>query len=178
LTLNETHYGPSLPISEDIAETQRCRNCDTIKPLTSYHNDKKNKNGKSTRCSSCARLSTKSWREQNLERSRAKSKELYNLHKDRYLKNSRNNYLKRKYKLSEKDYQQLENLAQGNCTICKTPFGTGRWDKAVVDHCHKTQLVRGLLCRQCNIGLGAFKDNPSYLINAISYLKDSNEQRD
>lgn len=52
------------------------------------------------------------------------------------------------------------------CGICETKFATA----PQVDHDHTTGLVRGLLCRRCNIGLGAFKDNQNSLIAAIRYL--------
>lgn len=43
-----------------------------------------------------------------------------------------------------------------------------------VDHCHKTNKIRGLLCINCNNGLGAFKDNVFSLNRAIQYLKENN----
>lgn len=39
------------------------------------------------------------------------------------------------------------------------------------DHCHKTKQFRGWLCSPCNVGLGMFKDSPSVLKKAISYLQ-------
>lgn len=60
--------------------------------------------------------------------------------------------------------------AQGNaCAICRTetPRGKGDWH---VDHDHVTGRVRGLLCQNCNIGLGNFRDDPSKLAAAITYL--------
>lgn len=39
-----------------------------------------------------------------------------------------------------------------------------------IDHNHITGKIRGLLCKQCNIGLGMFKDSTESLENAIEYL--------
>jgi hypothetical protein len=51
--------------------------------------------------------------------------------------------------------------------ICETE------EKLVVDHNHKNNLVRGLLCNHCNRGLGHFRDNPKLLNQAIQYLNNS-----
>lgn len=50
------------------------------------------------------------------------------------------------------------------CVIC------GLEEKLVVDHCHKTNKIRGMLCNHCNRGLGHFKDNPELLEFARIYL--------
>ena len=41
----------------------------------------------------------------------------------------------------------------------------------VIDHNHETNIVRGLLCHNCNVGLGHFKDSVGYLKEAINYLE-------
>lgn len=65
-------------------------------------------------------------------------------------------------------------LIFGNkCNICSTPFDPHSEDnqaKPHVDHGHHTNLVRGLLCSDCNKGLGKFRDNPRTLHRAITYL--------
>ncbi len=60
----------------------------------------------------------------------------------------------------------------GECRICNVKLNKNRYvgDMAVVDHCHTTGKIRGLLCNSCNRGLGYFRDNPKFLSNAISYL--------
>jgi hypothetical protein len=40
-----------------------------------------------------------------------------------------------------------------------------------IDHDHKTGLVRGLLCKHCNQGLGHFRDSTTFLHNAVGYLE-------
>lgn len=74
---------------------------------------------------------------------------------------------KRLYGLSQGDYAALIDAQDGKCAICKTPLG----EKFHTDHCHISGVVRGLLCRGCNMGLGFFKDSASRLLNAIRYLK-------
>ena len=50
------------------------------------------------------------------------------------------------------------------CFICK------RTENLNVDHCHKTNEIRGVLCTRCNLGIGYFKDDPMLLKKAIKYL--------
>lgn len=56
----------------------------------------------------------------------------------------------------------------GICEICGEK---GNARALSVDHCHKTNQLRGLLCSQCNVGLGYFKDNPTLLRKAAEYLE-------
>jgi Recombination endonuclease VII len=58
----------------------------------------------------------------------------------------------------------------GKCAICPAR-SSDHGKKFHVDHCHETGKVRALLCNNCNNGLGRFKDNAEYLINAANYIK-------
>lgn len=78
--------------------------------------------------------------------------------------------------------QRLQLLADqgGVCAICKTPIeftqtkgGGSSQFEAVIDHCHTTGKVRGVLCGLCNTGLGRFKDDKERLQRAITYLTES-----
>lgn len=64
------------------------------------------------------------------------------------------------------DDQTLKDMLNSTfeCTIC------GDETNLVVDHDHKTNTVRGLLCNKCNKGLGLFRDNPDFLEFARIYL--------
>lgn len=83
------------------------------------------------------------------------------------------NYLKNNYGIEAKDYERMLEEQDHKCKICK---GTGFKMKEehtlllMVDHCHTTGRVRGLLCHNCNRALGLLKDNVEALKNAIEYL--------
>ena len=72
-----------------------------------------------------------------------------------------------KYGLSEKEWIEMLEVQKNLCAICRTKQ-PGK--VLCIDHDHKTGAVRGLLCGNCNVGLGNFKDNTKILKSAISYL--------
>lgn len=76
----------------------------------------------------------------------------------------------RKYKYGVTREQVHAMLAEqdNQCKICSIEIS---YMTAHLDHCHTTSAVRGLLCKNCNWGLGFFKDDPALLSNAISYLQ-------
>lgn len=76
-------------------------------------------------------------------------------------------------RLSVADAQLLRLLTEkqkGRCAICRHKPQPGT--HLCVDHCHATGVVRGLLCRGCNLGLGCFKDSAPSLSAAILYLRE------
>jgi hypothetical protein len=69
------------------------------------------------------------------------------------------------YNLDSTGYQNMLKIQGYKCAIC-------RLEKVlVVDHCHNLNIIRGLLCNQCNTAIGLFKDNIESLYGAINYLK-------
>ena len=71
-----------------------------------------------------------------------------------------------RYGLSPDDYRKLVQQQGGVCAICKKADR-----ELVIDHCHATNVVRRLLCRKCNTGLGQFDDDPDVLRAAAAYLE-------
>lgn len=72
-----------------------------------------------------------------------------------------------KYNISVEDYYKLAEKQEQACAICKEVV-----KPLCIDHCHSTDIVRGLLCRTCNACLGMAKDNILILQSAIEYLKE------
>lgn len=83
------------------------------------------------------------------------------------------NYLRRNYDITVEQYQKMLTEQNSKCKICNKPgFKIKESHKLllVVDHCHKTGKVRGLLCHNCNRALGLLQDSVTNLENAIQYL--------
>jgi hypothetical protein len=78
--------------------------------------------------------------------------------------------LKSMYGILQEDYDALLASQNGHCAIC----GGDRFDKRRkalgVDHDHLTGVVRGLLCRSCNLAIGLLRDDPALLRAALDYL--------
>jgi hypothetical protein len=62
---------------------------------------------------------------------------------------------------------------QGKCKICGVHQSELK-RKFSLDHCHETEMLRGLLCGKCNTGLGMFNDNVKSMIKACIYLNENN----
>ncbi len=112
----------------------------------------------------------KEWREDNPDklkeqrnRSRPRQQNYYQKNKESF----KDKFLQRRYDISIHEYNSMLDLQNGNCKICNNPAGK---KQLAVDHDHATGKVRGLLCSNCNTGLGLFKDDIKLLENARRYL--------
>jgi len=98
-----------------------------------------------------------------------------NNRKDR-IEQARRSSLKIKYGMTIDDYENMFSAQDGKCAICNEignewVDSTGRKRPALlVDHCHETNKVRGLLCHNCNIGIGNLRHSLEILENAKKYL--------
>ena len=112
----------------------------------------------------------------DLEKRRARWREYYyrkiesnpNWNNERYNNSKlrrRNTRLNKKYNLESSQFDLMVESQQGVCAICKQPPKT----TLVVDHCHKTGKVRGLLCYSCNTGL-SWLERDGWLEQAQEYL--------
>jgi hypothetical protein len=102
-----------------------------------------------------------------------KNKERRNKNPEKTKAAERDSHLKRTYGISMNDYNRMYVEQDRKCLLCKNPCSSGR--NLSVDHCHKTGKVRGLLCINCNQGLGKFKDNIELMKSAILYIENHNK---
>lgn len=79
---------------------------------------------------------------------------------------SRNKYIKRTYGITLHQQESMYGQQQGGCAICDKDLGP----EPLVDHCHTTGAVRGLLCFHCNTALGHVFDDVKILDRMKEYL--------
>jgi hypothetical protein len=85
---------------------------------------------------------------------------------------AKNSELKRKFGITLDQYNQMLIDQEYKCACCGAlnPQGKGVFH---VDHCHKTGVIRGLLCHLCNTGIGKLGDDLPGLFKAVRYLEKS-----
>lgn len=114
---------------------------------------------------------SESFREQVKQRAKRTREARKERDPEAYWRQWRSKYLLRNYGISLEEYEALLLKQDGKCAICGSAEAVpGTKNCMAVDHDHKTGKVRGLLCMFCNRGLGAFKDSPAILKNAMDYL--------
>lgn len=132
-----------------------CGSCKAIKPVSEFYGrgDKKGARRKvQSKCKSCV-----------IDYHRQQRK----LYPDKW----KGKDLKTRFGIGIEEYNQMFEQQEGKCKICgkhQSEFSM----RLAVDHCHKTGVIRGLLCVHCNHGLGKFFDDTNLLLKAIEYLKD------
>lgn len=144
---------------EDLpADMRCCYKCENILPITMFSKRSEAKSGLRSICKTCDRKHQREWRKNSSA--------------------GREYHLKKSYNLSLEDYRSILESQNGVCVICgkeETLKLRGVTKPLHVDHNHRTGKVRGLLCNECNSGLGRFKDNIELLQSAIQYLRERDE---
>lgn len=81
----------------------------------------------------------------------------------------------KEYGISNEHYNRMLEEQSGVCAICGRDDLSEKGKCLAVDHCHKTNKIRGLLCSRCNLGMGIFEDSIVKLQQVIEYLRNNGE---
>ena len=131
----------SLVEASPSGEVKTCSKCGVEKPLDQYYVRKLSHDGRCAACKEC----------QNI--------------KDRQREYS---YI-HKYGITLDDYNGMFEEQDGKCGICEK-HQIELSTRLCVDHCHTTDEIRGLLCRDCNKALGMLGDNKESIQKVMDYL--------
>ena len=105
------------------------------------------------------------YREKHREKMRQYAKKYRDAHRDVP------QHLKKKYGITVEDKQAMWNLQDGKCAVCHEPMKHVFDRDCCVDHCHKTNKVRGLVHWYCNILVGVLEAKPLKLEQVIAYVE-------
>jgi hypothetical protein len=132
-------------------EYKTCTKCWKDKHTSEFYKSSSSHDGMRPECKACAKERHKGYVPKE-KRSTSKNR-IYTL--------------KYKYGLTVEDFNRMVEDQDGRCMICDDRYD----DKLVIDHCHETSAVRGLLCSNCNSALGLLRDDPEIVTNAARYLR-------
>lgn len=136
-----------------------CRGCELYHELKAFGLSKKNSKYRLVPLSLCKKCD----RDASVKRHA----------RDRARRNERArfNAMRHKYGIGKLEYERMLRAQRGACAICfidKPVYGKVIFS---VDHCHKSGVIRGLLCDSCNFMIGQARDNPTLLLSGAAYLE-------
>ena len=126
--------------------TRRCPRCGETKPLPDFARNRSTKSGYGSYCKPCHNSVVTENRQKNHG-------------------GNRSFWLTRRYRVDSAQVAWMILQQGGLCALCRT--GKAKH----VDHDHRTKRIRGILCFNCNRGLGKFGDNVELMGRAVDYLE-------
>ena len=151
-----------------------CPDCKVNKPVASFGPHKATKDRLQWSCRECATRRRSESRKRNIERHHevqrawrrrnVEKRQLYDLRQ-----------IAKRFGIEKAQYFAMVLAQNGVCRICgKHESITGR--RLSVDHDHTSGRVRGLLCSNCNLGIGYFYDDPELLRRAAQYIDEARDR--
>lgn len=137
---------------------KKCNACGGTKPLSEFHNRANRSSGKYSQCRTCNRKRVQEWQKNNRRRQND---------------STRRSYLKQQYGITEQQYDELLTKQKECCAICKRHASEFK-KRLAVDHQHgkgDDNVIRGLLCIDCNRHLIGRRKDPELFRSAAKYLE-------
>jgi hypothetical protein len=110
------------------------------------------------------------WREKNREQHNKLARESHQRNAHKHVEKIKRKRLVKIYGITEEQYQEILKDQNNSCKICSSNIEVVSRKRLHIDHCHKTNMIRGLLCSRCNGALGWYE---KYKNNIIDYLKNN-----
>ena len=169
----------------EVVTTKICPKCKTEKLLSDFPRSKIRKFGVNSHCLVCSRQSAKNSYHNGSRKEKTKQYYLDNKQENldyhkRYREIPKNKLRMSFHRFAFKTGIPIDTLIEfynsrfkkqkGCCAICGR-HQTELTRRLVIDHCHKTNKLRGLLCGLCNTGIGNLKDDAELCLKAYNYLR-------
>lgn len=167
----------------DPNRTKKCSKCKQTKSTLLFNRNIASRDGFSGICRDCDCREVEKYRAKHLKEIQQNERDRFAANPEKFLARNRQVYHDRpaelnalrgrannlrKYNLTLDQYDQMLLAQGGVCAICAEPPVKKR--TLDVDHNHETGENRGLLCGSCNRGIGHFRDDVVFLVNAAIYL--------
>ena len=142
--------------------TKECADCQSVRSLSDFHIRKSG--AVYPYCKACNVKRAMKWSTENRERKNAGQRVRHALKPPEW---RRNKHYRAQYGVSYDDVRSLLEKQDFRCAICVKEIDE---KTAVVDHCHNSEIVRGVLCNLCNISLAPI-EREGFLDTALAYLE-------
>ena len=165
-------------------QSKVCNKCGELKPLTDFYAMKEMRDGHRNDCIECNKAAkrerhaanaeayrekTRKWQAENPERVKEYQREYRK--RPEVKRRARDAYYRKTYGKSADEVDEIVDLQRGRCLICKVEL-PARLGSRHLDHDHVTGEIRGVLCIDCNHGIGKLRDSPDLLLRAVVYLRE------
>lgn len=159
-------------------ETKVCKKCSIVAPLSEFWITDKARGYRRATCKACDRAIAREYY-RNTPNHAYRVKKAAREREKKYPRTpeqTRRYNMKCSYGITAEQYEKMVQAQADRCALCgTTEHGRARhgfhW---MIDHCHTTGRVRGLLCHACNVRLGAYellKSDKIGLAKVEAYLK-------
>lgn len=153
-----------------VIDEKECSNCGMVKSAAMFYRLRSASDGLQSWCMSCCRNHGKAtWQKR-------RSDPVYIANVNAATRKSAFKRRLLKHGISLEEYSRLVVLGCGICGSSPEEKGE-RYKRFSFDHHHATGKFRGLLCFQCNLGIGYLGDDPEIIRKAAAYL-ESHQQKD